>query len=49
MNSSDAFWLKFWEWFATIGFILVIVGVVIEGVEHFKKFAKERTLPKTTH
>jgi len=42
MSSNDAFWLTAWEWTATIGFVLVIVGVVIEGVEHFKKFTKKQ-------
>jgi uncharacterized membrane protein len=41
MSSSDAFWLSIWEVLATIGFIIVIIGVVIEGVEHFAKFAKK--------
>lgn len=41
MSSSDAMWLRIWEWIATIGFLLVLVGVVIEGVEHFKKFSKK--------
>lgn len=46
MTASDASWLKFWEVFATIGFILVIIGVVIEGVEHFKKFSKRESARK---
>jgi hypothetical protein len=41
MNSLDAFWLSFLGTFATIGFIIVIIGVVIEGVEHFKKFPRK--------
>jgi hypothetical protein len=44
MNFSDAFWLNVWGKFAAIGFIIVIIGVFIEGVEHFKKFhGKENT------
>jgi hypothetical protein len=41
MSPSDALWLKIWGLFAAIGFIMVIGGVVIEGVEHFKKFPKK--------
>lgn len=41
MSSSDASWLTVWEWVATIGYALVLIGVIIEGVEHFKKFNKE--------
>jgi hypothetical protein len=41
MSSSDAAWLIIWEWFATIGFAVVIAGVFIEGVEHFRKFPKK--------
>jgi hypothetical protein len=40
MSSIDSWWLTFWEWFATIGFLLVIVGCIIEGVEHFCKFKR---------
>ena len=40
MIFSDSPSLKFWEVFATIGFALVLLGVVIEGVEHFVKFKK---------
>ena len=46
MNSSDSFWLSFWSVFAAIGFIIVIIGVVIEGVEHFKKFPKKEQARK---
>jgi hypothetical protein len=41
MSSSDALWLRIWGVFAAIGFIIVIIGVVIEGVEHFKQFQKK--------
>jgi hypothetical protein len=41
MSSSDALWLKIWGAFAAIGFIMVIIGVIIEGVEHFKKFPRK--------
>lgn len=41
MSSSEALWLKIWEAIATFGFVLVIIDVVIEGVEHFKKFTKK--------
>lgn len=41
MSSSDALWLNLWETIGTIGFVLVIIGVIIEGVEHFKKFPKK--------
>jgi len=34
-------WLKIWEAVATVGFIIVIIGVIIEGVEHFRKFSKK--------
>jgi hypothetical protein len=40
MNAPDTSWLKFWEGFATVGFILVIVGVIIEGVE-FTRWVKD--------
>src|SRR5436190_10224772 len=46
MSSSDASWLGFWEWFATIGFALVLIGVVIEGVEHFIKFPRKDSVKK---
>ncbi|HEX3856257.1 MAG TPA: hypothetical protein VHY30_03040 [Verrucomicrobiae bacterium] len=46
MSSSDAFWLIFWEAFAAIGFIIVIIGVIIEGVEHFKKFPRKENARK---
>jgi len=38
MSPIDSWWLGFWEWFAIIGFLLVIIGCVIEGVEHFVHF-----------
>lgn len=41
MSSSDALWLSVWGLVAAIGFIIVIIGVIIEGVEHFKKFPKK--------
>ena len=41
MSSSEALWLNIWEAFAAIGFIIVIIGVVIEGIEHFKDFPKK--------
>jgi hypothetical protein len=41
MSSSDALWLKIWTTFAAVGFVIVIIGVIIEGVEHFKKFKKQ--------
>jgi hypothetical protein len=41
MSSSDALWLKIWGVVASIGFLIVIIGVVIEGVEHFRKFPKK--------
>jgi hypothetical protein len=41
MSPSDARWLNIWEWVASIGFFIVIVGVVIEGVEHFRKFPRK--------
>src|SRR5437762_11505541 len=43
MSSIDSSWLSFWEWFATIGFILVIAGCIIEGVEHFVKFKRNES------
>jgi len=46
MSSSDALWLKIWGMFAAIGFVLVIIGVIIEGVEHFKKFPRKEQARK---
>ena len=46
MSSSETLWLKIWEIIATVGFVLVIIGVVIEGVEHFKKFSKKEQVRK---
>jgi len=46
MSSSDALWLMIWGTFAAIGFILVIVGVIIEGVEHFKTFPRKEQARK---
>src|SRR5690349_5636790 len=43
MSSTDSWWLIFWEWFANIGFSLVIIGCVIEGVEHFVKFKRSES------
>jgi len=40
MSSADSWWLSFWEWFASVGFLLVIVGCIIEGVEHLVKFKR---------
>lgn len=42
MSEVDAFWLKIWELLATVGFIAVIVGVIIEGVEHFSTKTSEQ-------
>jgi len=39
-------WLKIWEVCASIGFWLVIIGVVVEGVEHFVKFPRKDSLKK---
>ena len=41
MSSSDSFWLGILEWVGTIGFVAVIIGVAIEGVEHFGKFPRK--------
>lgn len=41
MSSLHEFWLMVWGTVATIGFIIVIIGVTIEGVEHFKKFPRK--------
>src|SRR5258707_8209583 len=46
MSSSDALWLNVWGIFAAIGFIIVIIGVIIEGVEHFKKFPRKENARK---
>src|ERR1041384_636182 len=46
MSSADASWLHLWEGLSTFGFVLVIVGCVIEGVEHFWKFKKGETRKK---
>jgi uncharacterized membrane protein len=46
MSSSDAFWLNVWGTVAAIGFIIVIIGVIIEGVEHFKKFPRTENARK---
>jgi hypothetical protein len=42
MTASDSSWLKFWEALATSGFLLVLVGVIFEGVEHFIRFPKRQ-------
>jgi hypothetical protein len=41
MSLSSESLLGFWEWFATVGFVSVIIGVIVEGVEHFRKFPKK--------
>src|SRR6266850_971314 len=41
MTPSDSYWLKFWEVFATIGFLLVILGVVLEGAGYFTNWFKD--------
>lgn len=46
MSSSDALWLNVWGTVAAIGFIIVIIGVIIEGVEHFKKFPRKENARK---
>jgi uncharacterized membrane protein len=46
MSFSDTLWLKIWSTTAVIGFLIVIIGVVIEGVEHFKKFSKKDRVRK---
>jgi hypothetical protein len=40
MSDLDSRWLSIWEWCGSIGFLLVILGCVIEGVEHFIKFKR---------
>jgi hypothetical protein len=46
MSATDASSLSFWELVATIGFICVIIGVAIEGVEHFSKETLDENLKK---
>jgi hypothetical protein len=43
MSSIDSWWLSFWSYCATFGFILVILGCIIEGVEHFVKFKRSES------
>lgn len=46
MSTNDAIWLGAWEKLASFGFLLVIIGVVLEGVGHFWKFPKEEEARK---
>jgi hypothetical protein len=46
MPVSDLSWLRFWETFETLGFFLVLLGVIFEGVEHWVKFPKRETARK---
>src|SRR6267143_4120927 len=48
MSYVDASWLNFWEWFSAIGFVFVIAGCVMEGVEHFIKFKKGESKKRHT-
>lgn len=46
MSPGDAVWLGVWEKLASFGFLLVILGVVLEGVGHFREFPKEEEARK---
>ena len=46
MSTDDAIWLGAWVKLASFGFLLVILGVVLEGVGHFRRFPKEQDTRK---
>ncbi|HWY29471.1 MAG TPA: hypothetical protein VNX46_01875 [Candidatus Acidoferrum sp.] len=46
MTVLDSSSLKFWESFETLGFLMVLLGVVFEGIEHWGKFKKGENVRK---
>jgi hypothetical protein len=49
MSESDSFWLNFWEVFASIGIIAVIIGIIGEGSELLVKWIREKRFKKFKH
>jgi hypothetical protein len=43
MTPSDEAWLGIWEFISSLGFLMVIIGCIIEGVEHFAHFPRKLT------
>jgi hypothetical protein len=46
MTVSDSFWLIFWESIATIGIVVVIIGIIGEGSELLVKWAIDKKYRK---